>query len=88
MPMDERFNKLLLENTVKYPYVFHLLIQPHRAAVQVVHPKTVKLLMKSNEPKDEISGGIYNFLMQWLGKTGCACLQMCLLVLTLSECNI
>ena len=69
-PMDQRFNELMLKNTEKYPYAFHTMVQPHRATIQVVHPKTVKLLMKSTEPKDDITGGIYMHLMPWLGKIG------------------
>ena len=71
--MDQRFNELMLKNTEKYPYVFHTMVQPHRATIQVVHPKTVKLLMKSTEPKDDITGGIYMHLMPWLGKIGSKC---------------
>ena len=76
MPLDERFNKQQIENTAKYPYVFHTMVQPHRATVMAVHPKTVKLLMKSTEPKDELGGGIYNYLIPWLGRINCACLYL------------
>ena len=66
--MDGRFNVFLRELTEQFPYVFHLLTTPYRATVMVNHPDTVKILMKSSEPKDTQFAGGYRHMKPWVGK--------------------
>ena len=68
LPVDGRINKYLRDQTEQFPYVFHMHITPIRGCIVVNHPRTIKQMMKSTEPKDVKLGGAYSHLLPWLGK--------------------
>ena len=68
MPIDGRFHVFILSPTEQFSHVFHLHSTPFRATIMVNHPKTMKQLLKSSEPKDTKLGGGYRNAIPWLGE--------------------
>ena len=41
---------------------------PFRPVVELAHPETVKLILRTSEPKALANQGVYNLLRPWLGE--------------------
>ena len=69
MPKDGegRLVKWQLANTIKYKTAYSVRIGPFTPLVSLTHPKNVKKLLKTTEPKQLADKAGYALLLEWLG---------------------
>lgn len=56
------------ENVCKWPKMFRMWHGPLRPHVFLYHPDTVKVILKTSEPKPRGFGGTYEYAIPWLGE--------------------
>lgn len=65
------FNEEMLEwlqgEVRAYPYLSRFWFGPLRPTVMVTHPDTIKVILRSTEPKQMMGGGAYSLIKPWLG---------------------
>ena len=62
----------LRDNVKKFPYLSTFWFGALRPTILVTHPDTVKVILRSTEPKQMMGGGAYSLIEPWLGEQNIA----------------
>ena len=65
---ETRIKEWELNNINQYKTAFSFWYGPFLSCVELIHPSTVKILLKTEEPKQFSDNTGYNLLLSWLGK--------------------
>ncbi|KAL3862141.1 hypothetical protein ACJMK2_008131 [Sinanodonta woodiana] len=69
LPEDSEERLMLLNSFCKsFPKMFKFWVGPFRPTLTVNHPDTVRLVLKTAEPKPTGFDGVYRFGLPWLGR--------------------
>ena len=58
----------LQDQVREFPYISRFWFGPLQPTVMVTHPDTIKVILRSTEPKQMIGGAAYALFKPWLGK--------------------